>query len=43
MKYMINYENGVFKSIEIGQGNHPENCPDICTILEELIKMIYHY
>jgi len=37
MKYIINYENGVFKGIEIGQ----ENCPDICMILIELIKMIY--
>ena len=41
MKYIINYENGVFKSIEIGQENCPENCPDICMILRELIKMIY--
>jgi hypothetical protein len=43
MRYIINYENGVFKSIEIGQGNHPENCPDICMIVRELIKMIYRY
>ena len=41
MKYIFNYENGVFKSIEIGQENWPENCPDICMILRELIKMIY--
>ena len=36
MKYIINYENGIFKSVEIGQ----ENCPEICTILRKLIEVI---
>lgn len=35
--YIINYENGLFKSIEIGN----DNCPDICTIIKELIEGLY--
>lgn len=35
--YIINYENGIFKSIEIGESSSPE----ICIIIKELIEGLY--